>query len=62
MFDYLEPPGYSVPECPRCGEQCEIYYFNENRAITGCENCIGDTEAFYSRDAWEVQEERRGGW
>ena len=44
--DYrLDPPEYSLPVCPWCGEECETFYFDKAGTLIGCENCITTEDA-----------------
>lgn len=48
LLNYPDPPEYTVPHCPVCGCECEVFYKNQYGEIIGCDDCI---DAF---DAWEV--------
>ena len=37
--------------CPRCGEECEEYYIDDNDNVVGCENCI---TMYYAED-WDEE-------
>ena len=39
--------------CPKCGEQCDFFYVDENREVVGCENCI----SMYEAESWLNDEE-----
>lgn len=46
--DGIEPNAYI---CPRCGEECEDYYINDDNEVVGCENCI----KMHPVDEWELE-------
>ena len=37
---YYEPPTYSVPRCPVCGEETDEYLKDRFGEIVGCRECI----------------------
>ena len=41
-------PNY--PRCPVCNSECEDIYFNEDREIVGCDECLK------IKSAWECEE------
>lgn len=32
--------GETIVYCPECGEQCQTLYFNSQRVIVGCDQCL----------------------
>ena len=42
---WLDPPEYHEPECPVCGEECEIIYKQDGKVI-GCDQCIDSEDAY----------------
>ena len=51
LRDYPDPPDYTVPHCPVCGQECEVLYRNRYGEIIGCDDCID------ALDAWEVMDD-----
>lgn len=54
MMDTGYPDGI-VPKtyiCPRCGQECDEYYINDDNGVVGCENCI---TMYYAED-WEDEQ------
>lgn len=43
--DGIEGPDI-VPECPICGEECEMIYLDRDGNEVGCEHCIQSTDAW----------------
>ena len=33
------PPEYRYAECPRCGQDCETFFLDINRAVVACDCC-----------------------
>lgn len=50
VHDYPEPPEYTVPECPICGEETDTLYADKDGVIFGCDNCVKTI------DAWDWKE------
>lgn len=48
----LEPPVYTVPECPVCGGETDRLLRDRWGDIVGCSECIEEV------DAWEWTESR----
>lgn len=47
----LEPPEYTVPRCPICGEEADTLYRDKYGDIVGRDGCLQTV------DAWEWEEE-----
>ena len=46
-------PNY--PHCPVCGSECEEIYFNEDREICGCDECIRTKSAWFVRACFKEE-------
>ena len=42
----LDPPEWTGPQCPKCGESCELLYRDIYGAIVGCERCVDRLNAY----------------
>ena len=43
-------PNY--PHCPVCGSECEEIYFNEDKEIFGCDECVRTKSAWFVRECF----------
>lgn len=53
VHDYPEPPPYTVPVCPICGEETDTLYADKDGEIVGCDNCV------HMVDAWDWEENNK---
>ena len=37
---------YAVPICPICFAECEYIYYDKDREILGCDNCVNRDDAY----------------
>lgn len=53
VHDYPDPPDYTVPICPVCGEETDTLYADMDGEIFGCDNCVKTI------DAWDWEENNK---
>ena len=46
-------PNY--PHCPVCGSECEEIYFNEDKEIFGCDECVRTKSAWFVRECFKEE-------
>lgn len=42
----VEPPAYSCPRCPVCGEEADSYYKDKLGNIVGCPECVQEVTSW----------------
>lgn len=56
----VDPPEYTAPECPCCGQECDVYFTDINRTVIGCDLCYDGAEEYDDAvNAWEVNQNDR---
>lgn len=53
VHDYPDPPDYTVPICPVCGEETDTLYADKDGEIFWCDNCVKTI------DAWDWEENNK---
>lgn len=56
---WLDPPEYQYPVCPVCGNECELFFFDSDNKICGCDCCVTSTDAAeYEAERYEAEKEK----
>lgn len=42
----VEPPEYTCPRCPVCGEEADSYYKDKWGNIVGCPECVQEVTSW----------------
>ena len=42
----VEPPEYTCPRCPVCGEEADSYYKDKRGNIVGCPECVQEVTSW----------------
>lgn len=45
----------TYPHCPICGSECEEIYFDIDREIAGCDECMRTKSAWFVKECFEEE-------
>lgn len=48
-----EEPTRPSPTCPVCGEECYTIYYDRDKSVVGCENCVDTKRACEEPSCYE---------